>query len=281
MTDTTTPAPQRKSLFMWAILGVIGLVIVVGAIFFIMQDDDSNDDEETNSAPQTTPVPTVTANQDWMPVEQINNDVLMVLVPPGCFTMGSDDGRRDERPAHEICFDKAFWMDKYEVTNAQYGSDGPFEGPEIPRGNLNWYEARDYCLQRGGRLPTEAEWEYAARGLDGLLFPWGETYDQTIIVIDGDASANVEPVGSYPANASWVGAMDMIGNAFEWVSSAYSQYPYDATDGREDMNDTESRRVYRGGRSAYQEWGVHTTTRFWLEPDNRDWFIGFRCIQDT
>jgi iron(II)-dependent oxidoreductase len=195
--------------------------------------------------------------------------------------MGSDDGRRDERPAHEICFEQAFWIDRHEVTNAQYGSDGPFEGADIPRGNLNWYEARDYCQQRGGRLPTEAEWEYAARGVDGLLFPWGTEYDEAIIVIDGDAAANVENVGTYPVNASWVGAMDMIGNAFEWVSSVYAQYPYVGTDGREDMADTTSRRVYRGGRAAYQEWGVHSTTRFFLEPENRDWFIGLRCVQDT
>ena len=281
MTDTTTQQRQRKS-WMLMILGGIGLVILVGVIFFILQDDDSDDGTANeNSVPQTTPVPAVSANAEWTPVEQTINGIEMVLVPPGCFIMGGDDGRRDERPAHEICFAKAFWLDKYEVTNAQYGSEGPFAGADIPRGNLNWYEARDYCLQRGGRLPTEAEWEYAARGIDGLLFPWGETYDETIIVIDGDASANVAPVGSYPANASWVGAVDMIGNAFEWTSSTYSQYPYEGSDGREDMNDTASRRVYRGGRSAYQEWGVHATTRFWLEPDNRDWFIGFRCMQDT
>jgi len=105
-----------------------------------------------------TPIP---GNTAWSPVVQTINGVEMVLVPPGCFTMGNEGGRRDEQPEHQICFDKAYWIDRYEVTNSQYGSDGVFPGELRPRDNLTWFEARDFCASRGARLPTEAEWEYA------------------------------------------------------------------------------------------------------------------------
>jgi formylglycine-generating enzyme required for sulfatase activity len=105
----------------------------------------------------------VPGNTAWTPVVQTYGGVQMVKVPPGCFIMGHTEGRRDEQPETKICFDKAFWIDRYEVTNGQYGSDGAFPGDDVPHDNLTWLEARDFCASRGARLPTEAEWEYAAR----------------------------------------------------------------------------------------------------------------------
>ena len=235
--------------------------------------------------PTPTPVPPtpdyVTSNADWTPVTETFNDVEMVQVPAGCFEMGHDAGRRDERPAHEICFDHPFWIDRYEVMNAQYGEAGNFAGDERPRENLTWFEARDYCEAREARLPTEAEWEYAASGPDNLIYPWGDELIEDNLVFDRNSDNKTFPVGSRPEGASWVGALDMAGNVWEWVSSAYESYPYDANDGREDLSDESKLRVYRGGLGSYIDYGVGTATRFRKEPVERDWFIGFRCARDA
>jgi formylglycine-generating enzyme required for sulfatase activity len=222
----------------------------------------------------------VPGNTAWTPVIQVFNGVEMVKVSPGCFFMGNAEGRRDEQPERKICFDKPFWIDRYEVTNGQYGSPGAFPGDDRPRDNLTWFEARDFCAGRGARLPTEAEWEYAARGPDSLIYPWGDTFNPDALVFDGNFNNELWPVGSYPAGVSWVGAYDMAGNAWEWVSSIYRPYPYNAGDGREDPNDTASKRVYRGGIGSYIDYGTSAATRFRLAPSERSWFVGFRCAKD-
>ncbi len=205
----------------------------------------------------------------------------MVLVPAGCFMMGNDEGRRDERPAHEVCFERPFWIDRTEVTNAHYGSAGRFEGDNHPRENLLWSETRDHCAARGARLPTEAEWEYAARGPDNLIYPWGSEFDEEALVFDRNSNNETAPVGSYPTGASWVGALDLSGNVFEFVSSAYARYPFDPTDGRENLTDLTLPRVYRGGLNSYIDFGVSTAIRFRLAAEERNWFIGFRCARDA
>src|SRR5262245_10852835 len=116
-------------------------------------------------APTATPPPPtltpVTKNADWTPVSQELNGAEMVEVPAGCFMMGNEKGRRNERPVSQVCFSAPYWIDRYEVTNAQYGEPGHFPGDQHPRENLLWSEARDFCVKRGARLPTEAAWEYA------------------------------------------------------------------------------------------------------------------------
>jgi iron(II)-dependent oxidoreductase len=210
-------------------------------------------------------------------VFQTINGVEMALVPPGCFMMGHDDGRRDERPGHEVCFESAFWIDKTEVTNATYGSAGNFQGDNLPRENLTWFEARDHCASRGARLPTEAEWEYAARGPDNLLYPWGNELDESALIFDRNFNNQTWDVGSRPNGASWVGALDMAGSVNEWVSSLYERYPYDPADGRENMDDTTGARVQRSLWSSYVDYGASAPMRFRAAPDTRDWFTGFRC----
>ncbi len=220
-------------------------------------------------------------NADWRPFIREFDGVEMVKVPPGCFLMGSSDGRRDETPVHEICIKKAFWIDRYEVTNAQYGSEGAFTGDNRPRENLTWFEAREHCLARGARLPTEAEWEYAASGPDNLIYPWGNDLNPDVLIFDRNRPGDTSDVGSRPDGASWVEAMDMSGNVGEWVSSIYRPYPYNAGDGRENHNDTASRRVYRSGIHSYIDYGVSVAIRFRLYPDERDWFVGFRCAKNN
>ncbi len=220
-------------------------------------------------------------NEDWAVTVQTFDGVEMVRVPPGCFLMGNERGRRDEQPVHEICFDKPFWIDRTEVTNAQYGSQGVFPGDDRPRENLTWFEARDHCLRRGARLPTEAEWEYAARGPDSLYYPWGDQFIEDNLVFDGNFNNETSPVGSRPAGTSWVGAVDLSGNVWEWVNSIYKPYPYKPNDGRENPDDTTSYRVYRGGLGSYIDFGTSAATRFRGKPDSRGWFIGFRCARDA
>ncbi|MEO8607490.1 MAG: formylglycine-generating enzyme family protein [Chloroflexota bacterium] len=233
----------------------------------------------TATPPPPTPTP-VTSNTSWTPVSQKFSDVEMVEVPAGCFMMGNEKGRRNERPVNQICFNESYWIDRYEVTNVQYGEAGHFAGDERPRENLLWSEARDFCVKRAARLPTEAEWEYAARGPDNLYYPWGNDLVNDNLVFDQNSTETAD-VGSKPAGVSWVGAYDMSGNVFEWVSSIFKPYPYDASDGREDMNDTTSPRVFRGGIHNYVDYGASATARFDDKPDTRDWFIGFRCAKSN
>ena len=227
--------------------------------------------------PKPTAVP---GNTAWIPVIETFNNSEMVQVPIGCFMMGNENGRRDEQPVHKICFDKPFWIDRYEVTNLQFGSQGAFAGDNLPRENIPWSEALYFCAQRGARLPTEAEWEYAARGPDSWLYPWGNKFNEADLIYDANFEQHTWDVGSHPDGMSWVGAEDMSGNVWEWVSSLYKPYPYRADDGREDLS-ASGYRVYRGGLGSYIDYGTSAAARFRADPSERNWFIGFRCAKDN
>jgi formylglycine-generating enzyme required for sulfatase activity len=227
----------------------------------------------------------VTYNADWSPVERDFDGVAMVLVPPGRFTMGSNNSEQSN--AHEQVFETLFWIDKYEVTNEQFaqfkgvaGKAGKWIGSNRPREQITWFEARDFCLLRVARLATEREWEYAARGPDNLEYPWGSIWNPDNLVWGTDQTADV---GSRPAGASWVGAQDLAGNVWEWVSSWYQGYPYNAADGRE--TDVSNKtyvlyRVMRGGPWDYVDPVVfRAASRAWATPGS--WYVdvGFRCVR--
>jgi len=215
--------------------------------------------------------------------------VPMALVPAGCFMMGSENGDEDEQPVHEVCFDAPFWIDVYEVTNEQFGSgrliygDGQFTGDDQPRDSLVWGGAEAHCRSRSTRLPTEAEWEYAARGPDGLVYPWGARFDADNAVYAANASARTADVGSRPEGASWVGAYDMSGNVWEWVSDAYHTYFGDPQVNPVQLDG--QGQVLRGG--AYNDDdtnALRSANRYWEErgsaSDQPTSENGFRCARD-
>lgn len=227
---------------------------------------------------------TGTQNSDWQPFEQDFNGVTMVLVPAGCFMMGSDNGDSDERPVHEQCFDEPFWIDKYEVTNEQYGSTGCTDRSsqsDQPRNCVSWFDANDYCQSRNAQLPTEAQWEYAARGVESWIYPWGNDFVGDNAVYSSNSGSRTADVGSRPNGASWVGAMDMAGNVWEWTSSLFELYPYDADDGREqDTGDrTDVLRVLRGGSFGSSSSYLRSADRVRINPNVGSNYSGLRCLR--
>jgi formylglycine-generating enzyme required for sulfatase activity len=226
----------------------------------------------------------ITRNADWTPVIQRFNNVQMVLVPAGCFMMGSAIGADAERPVHEQCFYEPFWIDQYEVSNDQFGSWRYFDGDNRPRVGITWFEAQAYCERRGARLPTEREWEYAARGPDNLLYPWGNQILEDYALYDMTSNFQTGEVDAYQKGVSWVGAYQMSGNVWEWVSSLYWGYPYRETDGREEIPqditqaDTRPRGV-RGGSWFTHAQNLRATFRGGEVPTTSTDKIGFRCAR--
>ena len=233
------------------------------------------------------------ALNDWkIIVDQEYNTqygIEMVQVPAGCFWMGSVSGYPDERPVHEVCFDTPFWIDRYEVTNGQFErlggkaeAESSWSDPNLPRTDVNWFEADEFCKQRAARLPTEAQWEYAARGADSLIFPWGNEFEKDKVVADKEPAE----AGSRPDGVSWVGSDDMSGNVWEWTSTIYHPeqfpYPYDGSDGRELSDDISTWRVMRGGsfnNSSDFAFFLRIARRSFRDPGGRNFDLGFRCAR--
>ncbi|MBN1287649.1 MAG: SUMF1/EgtB/PvdO family nonheme iron enzyme [Anaerolineae bacterium] len=253
----------------------------------------------TNTATPPPPTPTTPffpagGEPEWMPVlgELELKGVPMVYVPAGCFMMGSEDGNTDEKPVHEVCLD-AYWIGKTEVTNAQYKAcvDAgacmpPYTDSEYCHYNdpayashpvvcVDWFQAQAYAEWLGGSLPTEAQWEYAARGPAGNVYPWGSEEPTCALVNYAGCVNDTSPVGSYLDGASWVGALDMAGNVWEWCLSEYRDYPYDENDGRNNPN-SDAARVLRGGSFLNDQRNARAASRNGNNPRNQYWYFGFR-----
>lgn len=220
----------------------------------------------------------------WAQDPRGSGDRNMVHIPAGVFTMGSDAGPQDERPAHQVTL-AAFSIDRFPVTNANFAEFLNAVGPIGKRGErlfdvddpdarihrvggkwvadkghenhpaveVSWAGAHDYCAWRGQRLPTEAEWEKAARGTDGRRYPWGDALPDRSRARFGAGWNETAAVDSFPAGASPYGARDMAGNAWEWVASAYRPYPYRADDGRENPAAGPVRATRGGGHDSRAE----------------------------
>ena len=256
---------------------------------------------------------------------RIRDGMVMVYVPAGQFKMGSSQ----EQPVHTVALD-AFWADQTEVTNAQFSTFLNEQGNQVEEGvrwlepgagrwgivyghleendgvfhprtgyedypviEVSWYGAAAYCAWTGARLPTEAEWEYAARGPQAWIYPWGNTFDG-LRVNYCDASclqdwrdtdfddrfAQWAPVGSYPGATSWCGALDMAGNVWEWVSDWWSEDYYARSPTENPQGpDSGTIRVARGGSWFDESWQVSASYRAGLTPSSyRMHWVGFRCV---
>jgi len=245
-------------------------------------------------SPEELALTPVTGNADWTAYEQDFDGVTMMLVPAGCFEMGGDPNAYDYGTNQNVadggqqCFDQPFWIDKTEVTNAQFATlhgvaanPSYWTDPNRPREKITWFEARDYCALRGARLPTEAEWEYAARGPDDWFFPWGNDFVADNVVYGDNSGGQTADVGSRQAGESWVGALDLSGNVWEWTGSIYRDYPYGAGDGREntDGNRTDVLRAVRGGSWYNFDLDVRAASRYGDGPDVWCSIIGLRCVR--
>jgi iron(II)-dependent oxidoreductase len=238
----------------------------------------------------------------------------MVLIPGGPFSMGRSGGPPDENPGHIVHL-PAFYIDKNLVTWAQYsefirakGPAGPkgemyldvydndtqimnikgkwvvYKGYEnFPAGEMAWQGAVAYCKWREKRLPSEAEWEKAARGADGRLYPWGNQKPAKDLAFFGGFRNDVAQVGQYPAGASPYGALDMAGQVWEWTRSLYRPYPYVPKDGRENLKFHDAR-VARGGNTSSEGEELSSTSRVPVYPgrlDSGHRYFGFRCASKT
>lgn len=253
----------------------------------------------------------------------------MVLIPAGTFQMGSTIGDVDEAPVHTVELD-AFYIDQHEVTNAEYQvfvaatghpdprgigytavyellkqgyepwNDPDFNHPNQPVTTVTWFDATAYCEWRGKRLPTEAEWEKAARGgLEGARYSWGDAEPNNTSANFADSQTAFEwrsaevndgflftaPVGTFPPNG--YDLYDMAGNVWEWCADWYSPTYYsDAQDAERPLRnpkgpDTGKRRVLRGGTWYRAVHTIRNAERISDYPNNSLNVVGFRCAMDA
>ncbi len=248
------------------------------------------------------------------PTEIIGKDTApMVLVPEGVFPMGVPSGARDggvdERPNHDVFLD-TFYIDKYEVTNGRYlqfvtetghrtpqhptdPSKGLWQGNIMPESivdlpviNVDWYDADAYCKWAEKRLPTEAEWEKAAKGPNDWRFPWGDVeptdkhlnYNQ----VTWRGETTLVPVGIYEAGKSPYGAYDMAGNVWEWVADWYdSQYYSKSPDRNPKGPQAGGYKVLRSSGWQGETPQARIFTRIMSKPLDRNHSTGFRCAKDA
>jgi formylglycine-generating enzyme required for sulfatase activity len=225
----------------------------------------------------------------------------MVWVSPGPFLMGSDNdtdpqARDRELPQHEVTL-PGYWIGRYPVTVAKFrdfveesGYDADErslkDSDDHPVRYVNWRDALAYCRWLSERtdlpviLPSEAEWEKAARGTDGQIYPWGDRAPTADLCNFGNNIGDPTPVGNYsPEGDSPYECADMAGNVWEWTRSLYKDYPYDSEDGREDLEAASGRRVVRGGAFNGNSRRVRCACRaYGVDPDFRFGHHGFRVV---
>jgi formylglycine-generating enzyme required for sulfatase activity len=276
------------------VLGIAGGLVMIGLIAGLVALVTSSP-----TAAEDVPPSTASLGDTWI---RPADDMVMVYVPAGRFLMGSDQGISDEQPMHEVSLD-AFWIDQTEVSIAQYNRcvaagecdryaiNPHFEADDLPVVGVSWLDADVYCAWAGGQLPTEAQWEYAARGEDSSVYPWGNVFsDKLLNFCDTNCPHGSEyegyddgfeltaPVGSYPGGASWTGAYDMAGNVWEWVADWYDSDYYDDSPLQDPSGPASGEaRVLRGGSWDDALEAARSSNRFSSDQTSTHLNSGFRC----
>ena len=223
-----------------------------------------------------------------------------IAIAAGDFKMGSDPAGdvvpfENEYPQHRVYL-ATFQLSRTHITNAQYaafvsasGHPAPGHWPngqmpadlaDHPVTYVDWHDAVTFCQWAGVRLPTEAEWEKAARGTDARLWPWGNRPPDANRCNFDKHITTTSPVQQFPQSASPYGALDMAGNAWEWTSSNFRNYPYTADDGREDLTNGEARTV-RGSSYTHTAREIRAADRHCFVPGTRGPYLGFRVARQT
>lgn len=317
--------PYTRMIFIIAL--IISFMISIATVYSIINPFVDVPTPTLTDAPTNIPTatemqaPTLSPTLTYTPMIT-SETIAMVLVPSGCFMMGSDpnldpDAQPDEQPAHNVCITQDFWIDQYEVTNEafqqfvdrdgystqEYWSDegwqwlqanrvsepkecgvSAFGTKNLPRVGISWYEAQAYAQWRGGRLPSEAEWEYVARGMDANIYPWGNTDSDGMANIDKNNTGtqlNAMPVNSFTKGVSWVNVYHLAGNVSEWVMDAYDETYYKQLIQDDPLNNptnVESARVLRGGSWSDNAVRVRSVFRFQAAPNKRECTYGFRVV---
>lgn len=302
-------SPVQRLVIAVGTLIVVALTVVC-TVLLAVQSPSSPTIIPTNTPFDTlsaTPVPTSVPTLTPSSLPQIitaSDGAPMVLVPAGSFKMGSSQGASDEQPVHEVVLN-AFYIDQYEVTNTQYaacvdvktcdppaytssysreeGYYGNLEYADYPVIFVNWQQARAYCAWRGGQLPTEAQWEKAARGDDQRPYPWGEEIVDCNRANIAGCAGDTRKVGSYPAGVSPYGVYDMAGNVWEWVADWYDDEYYKNSPSENPLGPLNGTwKVLRGG-SWYDgdKFSASTSDRDSHHRLNQYGGIGFRCAADV
>ncbi len=254
---------------------------------------------ETTDIPKKDTQKSITKNE--IPIAE---DSKMVFVPAGTFIMGSDIGNPDEKPVHSVSLDD-FYIDKYELTNRRYNKcveakvcapannaeDTNLNGARQPVVGLSWLDCMKFCRWEGKTIPTEAQWEKAARGTDGRNYPWGSDFDIGKLSCFGaeDGFEYTAPVGSFPSGASPYGAMDMAGNVKEftrdWYNSTYygrspADNPPGADKGDPIPPDNQQHRTARGGSWRNDVLNLRCTLRNPVTEGTANDYFGCRCVSE-
>jgi len=308
------PGPQQRRMppWLWVLVGVAGVALSALGLGRLIDGNVAPAPPATATAgarvstatappaptPTAAPTPASSPTVRMPGTSRVRSVDAMVevWVPGGSFRMGLESGWESERPVRAVTLD-GFWLDRTEVTNAQYQAcvatgrcsqhDYPlssdFSAPQQPVVEVTWFDASDYCAWVGARLPTEAEWEYAARGPDGVLYPWGNDLREGIANCEESVCKDgyewtTAPVGSFPEGASWVGALDMAGNVWEWVADWFDAYP--ATPQTNPTGPSAGEwRVTRGGDYDNDETYMRSVHREEDLPTATYDSLGFRCAR--